>query len=288
MLCKHRERTSMKAFLTVWLLTFGCAVLTASGPGQSTKPRGRDLGIPFTGTPGKLNAITDVEGVHVGHQTIIKEANKGKGAARTGVTSILPRGRNLDDPAFAGWFALNGNGEMTGTTWIEESGFLEGPLMLTNTLSVGTVHTATIKWAMKLSAKKYGEEFGGLPVVAETWDGDLNDIKAFHVGEEDAAAALDGAKGGPVTEGNVGGGTGMICYDFKGGIGTSSRLVDIPKYGRYTVGVLVRADASLTPQIYGTSDNLFEKLRIPGGLEAFAADALLVGVMLQQGHRQAA
>lgn len=209
--------------------------------------RARDLGVPFDGTPGPLNSITDVKGVEVGHKTIIKGSGKlrrGKGPVRTGVTAILPRGRTYD-PVFAGWHALNGNGEMTGTTWITESGFLEGPVMITNTHSVGVVHDAVIEWQVK---NKFYEALPGepdvfwsLPVVAETWDGDLNDINGFHVTKKDAFEALDDANPGPVKEGNVGGGTGMITHEFKGGIGASSRVLD-KESGGYTIGSLVQSN----------------------------------------------
>jgi len=209
--------------------------------------RARDLGVPFDGTPGPLNAITDVAGVEVGHKTIIKGNGKlvrGKGPVRTGVTAILPRGRTYD-PVFAGWHALNGNGEMTGTTWITESGFLEGPVMITNTHSVGVVHDAVIEWQVKHHFYEAlpGEPdvFWSLPVVAETWDGDLNDINGFHVTKKDTFDALNAAAPGPVAEGNVGGGTGMITHEFKGGIGTSSRVLDKDN-GGYTVGALVQSN----------------------------------------------
>jgi len=209
--------------------------------------RARDLGVPFDGTPGPLNAITDVAGVEVGHKTIIKGKGKlvrGKGPVRTGVTAILPRGRTYD-PVFAGWHALNGNGEMTGTTWITESGFLEGPVMITNTHSVGVVHDAVIEWQVKNNFYEAlpGEPdvFWSLPVVAETWDGDLNDINGFHVTKKDTFNALNAAAPGPVAEGNVGGGTGMITHEFKGGIGTSSRVLD-ENDGGYTVGALVQSN----------------------------------------------
>jgi D-aminopeptidase len=213
------------------------------------KPRARDLGIPFGGTPGRLDAITDVAGVEVGHRTLISGDGKlvvGKGPVRTGVTAILPRGKTRD-PVFAEWFPLNGNGEMTGTAWIEESGLLYGPVMLTNTLSVGEVRTGVIQWAIQ--HKFYDFDFS-LAVVAETWDGavsddgGLNDIDGFHVKPEDAIRALDDARGGAVAEGNVGGGTGMECHEFKGGIGTASRV--LPKEdGGYTVGVLVQCNYGL-------------------------------------------
>jgi L-aminopeptidase/D-esterase-like protein len=202
--------------------------------------RARDLGIPFDGTPGPLNAITDVAGVEVGQTTIIHGHGKlvrGQGPVRTGVTAILPRGKNTDDNVMGAWFTLNGNGEMTGTTWLEESGFLGGPVMITNTHSVGAVHDAVIQWIVHR-----GKAFDwSLPVVAETWDGDLNDINGFHVQREHVYAALDSARTGPVVEGNVGGGTGMICHGFKGGIGTSSRKLT-EAAGGYTVGVLVQCN----------------------------------------------
>ena len=213
------------------------------------KPRARDLKIPFEGAPGPLNAITDVKGVEVGHSTIISGAGElkvGAGPVRTGVTAVLPRGKQSNDPAFAGWFSLNGNGEMTGTTWIEESGFLEGPILITNTSSVGTMRDAVLAWQIK--------HFGhlaqpwGLPVVAETWDGWLNDTNGFHVKEKHAFEALDGARSGPVAEGNVGGGTGMVCFEFKGGIGTASRKLG-ERAGGYTVGVLVQSNFGLRNQL---------------------------------------
>ena len=204
------------------------------------RPRARDLGVPFDGTPGPLNAITDVAGVTVGHATIIRGQGKlvvGQGPVRTGVTAIFPRGATNGDPVFGGWFTLNGNGEMTGTTWLEESGFLAGPVMITNTHSVGVVRDAVIEWLVHK-----GFEFDwSLPIVAETWDGSLNDINGFHVTKQHAFAALDSARGGPVTEGNVGGGTGMICNAFKGGIGTASRRLSADR-GGYTVGVLVQCN----------------------------------------------
>ena len=182
------------------------------------KPRARDLGIPFDGKPGPLNAITDVDGVEVGHTTLISGEGKlevGKGPVRTGVTAVLPRGKT-DDPVFAGWYSLNGNGEMTGTTWVEESGFLEGPVMITNTHSVGIVRDAVVEWRFKNEGRNIA---WSLPVVAETWDGGLNDINGFHVKKEHVFSALNSAASGSVKEGNVGGGTGMVCHGFKGGIG---------------------------------------------------------------------
>jgi L-aminopeptidase/D-esterase-like protein len=200
---------------------------------QAPKPRARDLGVPFEGSPGPLNAVTDVAGVEVGMTTLISGDS-----VRTGVTAILPRGKASNDPAMAGWFSLNGNGEMTGTTWVKESGFLEGPVFITNTHSVGVVRDAAIAWTLKHSATP---QPWALPVVAETWDGVLNDINGFHVKPEHVAAALDGAAAGPVREGNVGGGTGMICYQFKCGTGTASRKLDA-QAGGYTVGVIVQAN----------------------------------------------
>jgi len=220
-----------------------------------TKPRARDLGVPFDGTPGAYNAITDVKGVEVGHTTLISGEGKlevGKGPVRTGVTAIHPRGKNSNDAVFAAWFTLNGNGEMTGTTWVDDSGFLNGPVMITNTHSVGVVRDAVIAWKVKHGTPDMEGYWWSLPVVAETWDGYLNDINGFHVKSEDAFHALDSAHSGAVEEGNVGGGTGMICNEFKGGIGTSSRVLD-SKAGGYTVGVLVQCN-------YGSR----EQLRIAG------------------------
>jgi D-aminopeptidase len=193
---------------------------------QTAKPRARDLGVPIGGTPGPLDAITDVAGVEVGHTTLISGEGRltvGRGPVRTGVTVVHPRGKAANDPVFAAWFTLNGNGEMTGTTWVQESGFLEGPIGITNTHSVGAVHDAILRWQVG----KPNLQPWGLPVAAETYDGSLNDISGFHVKTEHVIAALDGARGGAVPEGNVGGGTGMVCHGFKGGIGTSSRRVEV-------------------------------------------------------------
>jgi len=220
-----------------------------------SKPRARDLGVPFDGMPGTYNAITDVKGVEVGHTTLISGEGKlvvGKGPVRTGVTAIHPRGKDSNDAVFAAWFTLNGNGEMTGTTWVEDSGFLNGPVMITNTHSVGVVRDAVIAWKVKHGSPDMEGYWWSLPVVAETWDGYLNDINGFHVTAQAAWHALDSAHSGPVAEGNVGGGTGMICNEFKGGIGTSSRLVHTAE-GDYTLGVLVQCN-------YGSR----EQLRIAG------------------------
>lgn len=207
---------------------------------RAQQPRARDLGIPFDGDPGPLNAITDVAGVEVGHVTLIQGEGPlvvGEGPVRTGVTAILPRGKRFA-PVYAGWSALNGAGEMTGTTWIEESGFLEGPIMITNTHSVGVVRDAVLRWMRDDGVHEEGDAvFLTLPVVAETDDGTLNDISGFHITQEHAIQALRSASTGPVEEGSVGGGTGMICHEFKGGIGTASRRVH-----EYTVGVLVQCN----------------------------------------------
>jgi D-aminopeptidase len=245
---KHRHSVSSVFALVMLIATLPVAT-------AQTKPRARDLGIPFDGTPGPLNAITDVRGVEVGHTTLISGEGKlvvGKGPVRTGVTAVLPRGKESDDPVFAGWFSLNGNGEMTGTTWVEESGFLEGPVMITNTHSVGVVRDAVIAWRVKRGKPDASGYWWSLPVVAETYDGYLNDINGFHVHPEHVFHALSSAHSGPVEEGNVGGGTGMICHEFKGGIGTASRKLD-EEAGGYTVGVLVQAN-------YGSR----EQLRIAG------------------------
>jgi len=222
-------------------------VLALTVAGASTAPaqrreRARDVGIPLEGTPGPLDAITDVAGVEVGHRTLLSGSGRlvvGKGPVRTGVTAIFPRGRDSADPVFAAWFTMNGNGEMTGTTWVEESGFLWGPVAITNTHSVGVVRDAVIEWYVRKDRLRHDE--WSLPVVAETWDGGLNDINGFHVTKQDAWAALDSARGGPVVEGNVGGGTGMVCNQFKGGIGTASRRLET-RDGGYTVGVLVQCN----------------------------------------------
>ena len=208
----------------------------------AAKERARDMGLSAVigGTPGSLDAITDVAGVEVGHTTLVSGNGRldvGKGPVRTGVTIVHPRGKASNDPVFAAWFTLNGNGEMTGTTWIRESGFLEGPIGITNTHSVGIVRDAILQW----QAKRPGLQPWGLPVVAETYDGGLNDINGFHVTADHTIAALDGAATGKVQEGNVGGGTGMVCHGFKGGIGTASRVLP-QDAGGYTVGVLVQCN----------------------------------------------
>jgi D-aminopeptidase len=225
---------------------------------QHDKPRARDLGVPFDGRTGQHNAITDVAGVEVGYATLISGEGAlpvGDGPVRTGVTAILPRGKQTVEPVFAGWFSLNGNGEMTGTTWVEESGFLEGPVMITNTHSVGVVRDAVIAWQLRTMQTTRDEGgtteeafrsfladgFWSLPVVGETYDGFLNDINGMHVKQEHVFEALDGAHSGPLEEGNVGGGTGMVCYQFKGGMGTASRKLD-DEAGGYTLGVIAQCN----------------------------------------------
>jgi L-aminopeptidase/D-esterase-like protein len=225
-------------------LALGLLLSVQIGFGQTkpTKPRARDLSVPFDGTPGPFNAITDVAGVEVGQVTLISGNGKlvvGKGPVRTGVTAVLPRGANNPEQVFGAWFTLNGNGEMTGTTWVDESGFIEGPIMITNTHSVGVVRDAVIAWQMKKQGKTF--QPWSLPIVAETWDGFLNDINGFHVKPEHVAQALDQAKSGWVEEGNTGGGTGMVVHGFKGGTGTASRQFRIDE-ATYTVGVLVQAN----------------------------------------------
>ena len=223
--------------------------------------RARDLGIPFEGTPGKFNAITDVPGVEVGYTTLISGEGKlevGKGPVRTGVSAILPRGHaSLNDPVYAGFFSLNGNGEMTGTAWVDESGFLEGPIIMTNTHSVGVARDAVIAWRVNHGAADKTGYWWSLPVVAETWDGWLNDINGFHVKPEDVWRALESAHGGALQEGSAGGGTGMICYEFKGGNGTASRKIDIRPEGAdknaspqsFIVGVFLQANFGRRPQL---------------------------------------
>jgi D-aminopeptidase len=241
-----KRRHTVLTCTAVWVVALGWQLVFAQG-----RPRARDLGIPFEGDSGPLNAITDVQGVEVGHTTLISGQGKlvvGQGPVRTGVTAILPRGKGSQDPVFAGWFSLNGNGEMTGTTWVEESGFLEGPVAITNTHSVGVVRDAVIDWRVKHGKPDASGYWWSLPVVAETYDGFLNDTNGFHVKPQHVFEALNSARSGPVAEGNVGGGTGMICYEFKGGIGTASRKLD-EKSGGYTVGVLVQCNCGARSQL---------------------------------------
>src|SRR5438477_9302243 len=263
------SKRSTPSLISVFLLLLAIALnssarepIKSPPPTQSKIVRARDLGIPFEGTPGKLNTITDVPGVEVGYTTLISGEGKlevGKGPVRTSVTAILPRGHaSLNDPVYSGFFSLNGNGEMTGTAWVEESGFLEGPIVITNTHSVGVARDAVIAWLVKQGTGS--QNLWSLPVVAETWDGWLNDINGFHVKPEDVWHALDTAHGGAIEEGSVGGGTGMICYEFKGGNGTASRVVSVAvaaggdpgsqKASRaYTVGVFLQANFGRRPQL---------------------------------------
>jgi L-aminopeptidase/D-esterase-like protein len=262
--------TSTLLLLLVLVLDAGAREPLKSPPKRSTGEkkvvRARDLGVPFDGTPGQFNAITDVAGVEVGYTTLISGDGKlevGKGPVRTGVTAIIPRGHNsLNDPVYAGVFSLNGNGEMTGTAWVEESGFLEGPIVITNTHSVGVARDAVVAWRVKNGAADNTGNWWSLPVVAETWDGWLNDINGFHVKPAHVAQALDMAHGGAIEEGSVGGGTGMICYEFKGGNGTASRKIDIKapvaavadpgsakKFRPFTVGVFLQANFGRRAQL---------------------------------------
>jgi L-aminopeptidase/D-esterase-like protein len=236
------RRARAGALVAALAAALAATLAVPAAEAQSSTPRARELGISalIGGTPGPLDAITDVPGVEVGHTTLVSGSGRlvvGKGPVRTGVTVVHPRGRASADPVFGAWFTLNGNGEMTGTTWLEESGWLEGPVAITNTHSVGIVRDAILQW----QATRPGMQPWGLPVVAETWDGRLNDLNGFHVRAEHALAALDGARGGAVAEGNVGGGTGMVCHGFKGGIGTASRRLP-DAAGGYTVGVLVQCN----------------------------------------------
>ncbi|HUR43312.1 MAG TPA: P1 family peptidase [Aestuariivirga sp.] len=215
-----------------------------------TGVRGRDLGLPFPGSPGVHNAITDVAGVEVGMVTLISGEGPlivGQGPVRTGVTAILPRARaKAVQPCAAGYYSLNGNGEMTGVIWIEECGELQTPITITNTHSCGVARDATLRWLVAKGIVN-GQDWG-LPVAAETYDGELNDINGFHVTAEHTMAALDGARGGPVALGSAGGGTGMICYDFKGGNGSASRVISVGGE-TYTVGVFVQANFGARQQL---------------------------------------
>lgn len=229
------------------LVTFTLLATSAGLAAEERRPRARDLAIPFDGAPGPHNAITDVAGVTVGYTTLISGA--GAHAVRTGVTAILPSGRaSIDRAVLAGAFSLNGNGEMTGTHWIAEAGLLEGPVLLTNTHSVGVVRDAAIAWRVRQGKADASGYYWSLPVVAETWDGSLNDINGFHVKARHVSGALERARGGAIEEGNVGGGTGMTCHDFKCGTGTSSRVVRIGSE-EFRVGALVQAN-------YGIRDEL--------------------------------
>ena len=284
-------------------LAVSLALTAATAAAQEpASPRARDLGIPFEfGTPGRFDAITDVPGVEVGQVTLV-EGDR----VRTGVTAVLPRGRGKSglDQCFAGAFSLNGNGEMTGIAWLEESGLLEGPVLITNTNSVGVVRDAVIDFARKRwpSAEGWADAIWSLPVVAETWDGHLNDIYGMHVRPEHAFQAIDGARPGPVAEGNVGGGTGMICYEFKGGIGTASRALPAAD-GGYTLGVLVQANFGRRHQLLVaglpvgrelTADPVYSRRGTPDASETgsiiivVATDAPLLPHQLKRLARRAA
>ena len=257
-------------------------------PAPTKTVRARDLGIPFDGTPGKFNAITDVPGVEVGYTTLISGEGKlevGKGPVRTGVTAILPRGRDaMNDPVFAGYFSLNGNGEMTGTAWVEESGFLEGPIVLTNTHSVGVARDAVIAWRLAHGGPDAEGFAWSLPVVAETWDGWLNDVDGFHVKPEHVAHAIETAQSGAIEEGSVGGGTGMICYEFKGGTGTASRMIPVAAVAgrgssetkQFAIGVLVQANCGRRPQL--TIRGLEAGKRIPGSVYKQESGSIIIVV----------
>jgi D-aminopeptidase len=259
--CMSRTSTSALAALLVCILPILAREQQTSPPARSTIEnkvvRARDLGIPFEGTPGKFNAITDVAGVEVGYTTLISGDGKlivGQGPVRTGVTAILPRGHaSANDPVYADVFSLNGNGEMTGTAWVEEGGFLEGPIVITNTHSVGVARDAVVAWRNAHGGADAQGFSWSLPVVAETWDGWLNDVNGFHVRPEHVFHALDTALGGAIEEGSVGGGTGMICYEFKGGSGTASRKIDMKDdkepLRSFTVGVFVQANFGRRPQL---------------------------------------
>jgi len=279
----------------VWIAAAIFSLLVTT-PSAQTKPRARDLGVPFDGKPGPLNAITDVKGVEVGHTTLISGTGPlkvGVGPVRTGVTAVFPRGKSSLDAVFGGWFALNGNGEMTGTTWLEESGLLDGPVMITNPHSVGVVRDAVIAWRVKHAPPDEEGYSWSLPVVAETADDDLNDMNGFHVKPEHVFHALDTAQGGPVEEGSVGGGTGMICNEFKGGIGTSSRQLDA-KFGGYTIGVLVQCNYGRRSQlrIAGVpvgreiSDHLVRDEDIGSIIAVVATDAPLIPTQLKRVARR--
>ncbi|HEY4282524.1 MAG TPA: P1 family peptidase [Chthoniobacterales bacterium] len=290
-------RKQQSVILSVLLALSAALSSSAREPIQSPPPqakpgsvvRARDLGIPFEGTPGQFNAITDVASVEVGYTTLMEGEGKlsaGHGPVRTGVTAIIPRGHaSLNDPVYAGVFSLNGNGEMTGTAWVEESGFLEGPVVITNTHSVGVARDATIAWRIKHGAPDVTGYWWSLPVVAETWDGWLNDINGFHVKPEHVAHALDSAHGGAIEEGSVGGGTGMICYEFKGGNGTASRKITITAGGEgetekqtrnFTVGVFVQANCGRRPQL--TIAGVPVGREIPGSVYKEEAGSIIIVV----------
>lgn len=277
-------------------MALAAGALAAYGEEEETRLRARDLGIPFDGVPGKWNAITDIKGVAVGHTTLIGgegELVVGEGPVRTGVTAILPVGHHFRK-IFASGGKLNGNGEMTGLHWVEESGMLEEPILFTNTHSVGAVHEGVITWRQE---NRYHEgsvkyDFASLPVVGETWDGRLNDIHGLHVRPKHAVEALNNARSSWVAEGNVGGGTGMVCFRFKGGIGTSSRITE----DGFTVGAIVQANFGLREDFKIRGVPIGKKLRdrmpvthsiLPGSpgnsiLVAIATDAPLLPHQLKR------
>jgi L-aminopeptidase/D-esterase-like protein len=259
--------------------------------GPSGKARARGLGLPVPGTPGAVNAITDVAGITVGFTTLRDEAK----GIQTGVTAILPRPpQSLIHPVWAGVHSLNGNGEMTGAHWIRDAGWFTGPVTITNTFSVGVAHHATLKW-MAARYPDVGESLWLLPVVAETYDGHLNDIAGFHVTEAHVAAAIDAARPGPLAEGCVGGGTGMITYEWKGGTGTASRRV-VTRLGTHTVGALVQANHGIGPWLTVCGKRLGEVLPAPRVYDAekgsiiviIATDAPLLPGQLERLARRAA
>jgi len=282
----HIVRSPFRLVLSLLLVLDASARQPIPAPTKTV--RARDLGVPFDGTPGKFNAITDVPGVEVGYTTLISGEGKlevGKGPVRTGVTAILPRGRGaMNDPVFAGYFSLNGNGEMTGTAWVEESGFLEGPIVLTNTHSVGVARDAVIAWRLAHGGPDAEGFAWSLPVVAETWDGWLNDVDGFHVKPEHVAHAIESAHGGMIEEGSVGGGTGMICYEFKGGTGTASRMAPVTAVAgggssetkQFAVGVLVQANCGRRPQL--TIRGLEVGKKIPGSVYKQETGSIIIVV----------
>ena len=257
------------------------------------RPRARGLGLPFAANCGVNNAITDVPGVEVGFTTLIEGEGDlaiGHGPVRTGVTAILPRGHTEElPPVWAAMFSLNGNGEMTGAHWINEAGYFTGPICITNTHGIGAVHEASTRWMLKQYGAAFGEYVWALPVVAETCDAHLNDMNGFHVRPEHVVAALDGATGGPLPEGSVGGGTGMICYEFKGGTGTASRTVELAG-SAYTVGALVQANHGIRDwlQICGApvgkhlTDNLLWPREQGSIIAVIGTDVPLLPIQLQR------
>ena len=279
-------RSPFRLLLSLLLVLDASAREPISAPTKTV--RARDLGVPFDGNPGKFNAITDVPGVEVGYTTLISGEGKlevGQGPVRTGVTAILPRGRDaMNDPVFAGYFSLNGNGEMTGTAWVEESGFLEGPIVLTNTHSVGIARDAVIAWRLAHGGPDAEGFAWSLPVVAETWDGWLNDVDGFHVKPEHVAHAIESAHSGMIEEGSVGGGTGMICYEFKGGTGTASRMAPVAAVAgggssetkQFAVGVLVQANCGRRPQL--TIRGLEVGKKIPGSVYKQETGSIIIVV----------